>query len=211
MFVFNSNYKRPLTGADLERIARIKRASDSVYRYYDWLSQNPIEQDVGTVHADRIEALRQDVKVALFFGDHQDILVNYFIACVLFAIYNSHQEGAPTGTPCPIERSKLELMFNAAQVHELLLDSDFITLSYASGVFLMENNAPTELSSIELIRSGVLVMADAEMIETINLSQILTDEGMDQDDLLDSEVGAVFMTELLKHDQVLADMVTKIV
>lgn len=200
MFVFNNNYKRTLSKADLERIARIKRASDTVYRYYNWLSQNPLEQDVGTVHADRIEGLRQDVKVALFLGDTQDVLVNYFIACVLFAIYNSHQEGAPTGTPCPIDRSNLEVMFSAAAVHELLLDADVNTLSYASGVFLMQDNSPAELSSIELIRSGVLVMADAEMIDTINLSQILVDEGMDQDELSDDEVGAVFVAELNKHD-----------
>lgn len=205
MFVYNNNYKRELSQDDLARIARLKRAADSVYKYYDWLCANPLATVEGEQHAAQIDALRQDVKVALFFGDDQDPLVNYFIACVLYAIYNSHQEGAPQGTPCPVNHSKLTVMFDPTKVHELLEEADYTLVGYASGNFLLADNPPSEVSSMELSRAGELVMSDQELVDTLNLSQILIDAGQDDDDLTCSEAGETFVKELLNTDSLYTD------
>ena len=201
MFIFNNNYKRQLSNADLIRLARLKRACDTVYEYYNWLSANSAVIDNSKEHTIQIEVLRQDVKTALFLGELQEPLVNFFIACVLFAIYNSHQEGAPQGTPCPIDRSKLEVMYDHAAVKELLINANHALLSYASGVFLLINNSPTELSSIELIKNGSLVMADIELVDTINLSQSLLDSGKDFEELTEDEIGAIFMADLIAFNK----------
>lgn len=201
MFVYNNNYKRQIKKADLERLTRLKRAADVTYKYYEWLSANPLSLDKGSHHELQITGLRQDVKSALFLGEEQEILVNYFIACVLFAIYNSHQEGAPQGTPCPIERSQLDFMFDPAKVQEQLASADYKLLSYSSGIFLLSDNSPSEVSAMELIRTGALVMADSELIDTVNLNQVLVDNDIDLDDTLEEDqVGAIFLKELVEMD-----------
>ncbi len=196
MFIFNPNYTQAQTPESLARLTRLKKAADRVYRYYEWLSADYRNSQDSETHAREMIGLRQDVKTALFMGDNQDPLVNYFIACVLFAIFVSHQDGAVPGTPCPLDRSGLEGMYDAKKVSELLTNANYQTISYATGSFLMEGNAdPSNLSTMELARKGSLVMADQELTETISLQTLLQAEA-DEDCDDEQDQGQIFLTEL---------------
>lgn len=195
MFIFNPNYTHAQCNESLTRLARLKKAADRVYRYYEWLSSDYKNTTEGTAHSAELVGLRQDVKTALFLSDEQDALVNYFIACVLFAIFVSYQDGAVPGTPCPLDRSSLEGMYDAQAVSVQLTDANYQLISYATGSFLLEGNAdPSSLSTMELARKGSLVMADQELTETINLLTLLMAEP--EEDLDEVEQGEVFLREL---------------
>ncbi len=210
MFIFNPNYTRAQTPESLARLARLKKAADRVYQYYEWISSDYRNLLNSDAHNLEMTGLRQDVKTALFFGDNQDPLVNYFIACVLFAIFVSYQDGAAPGTPCPLDRSGLEGMYDAQQVSEMLSDANYQTLSYATGSFLLDGNAdPSNLSTMELARKGSLVMADQELTETISLVTLLQAEAA-QDCDEEADQGQIFLTELHRLE-VESDQVVKTV
>lgn len=203
MHIFNPNYKLPQNAESLERLARLKRAADRVYVYFEWLSSDYRNRDNKDLHNEQIETLRTDVKLRLYLNDSQDPLVNYFIACTLFAIQTSLEEDSPRGTPTPIDRSLLESMYDAAKVAELLCDAPIILISYSTGTFLLADTAdPANLASIELARKGSLVMADQELVETVALATLM---GLDEaDNFTDSEEGELFLRELRRVDEMVS-------
>lgn len=198
MFIFNPNYTRAQTSETMVRLVRLKKAADRVYDYYEWLSSDYRHGNEGEENQKEMVGLRQDVKTALFFDDNQDPLVNYFIACVLFAVYVSHQAGTPSGTPCPVDRSMLDSMYNAETVSKMLVNADRCLISYATGTFMLEGDGNIgNLGTIELARKGTIVMADQELTETISLRTLFQAEEVD-DDLDEEQQGQLFLRELLR-------------
>lgn len=196
MFIFNPSYTQAQDTETLTRLTRLKKAADRVYQYYEWLSEDHRNSLTGDAGKTEVEGLCDDVRIALFLSTNQEPLVHYFVACVLFALLVSHADAAPSGTPCPIDRSTLEGMYDAKAVSVLLNEADYQLISYSTGSFLLSDTAdPGNLSTMALARKGSLVMADQELTETISLQTLLLAEP-DGEELDEEQQGHVFLREL---------------
>lgn len=173
---YNDVLRGKISQEDAARLVRLKKAADSVYKYFEWVASDFRRIDDSAKHSARIEELLQDVMASLMLSQFQKSLAGYFVVCVLSEIKEEFMAGGPSNTMFPVNVEALqEVAFSSEEVIDAVHQMPIHMAFYIAGIFIPENYEINDLEAMTKasIMRGAVVYSDDTLTTTDDLVSLV--------------------------------------